>query len=82
MNLRDLVSRFPGKCPLFLCILRKGAEPVFIEAHEKYGVDPSLELEEAVNELLGEEGYHVSVVQALPERERRRWEKRTEPVVA
>jgi len=38
---------------------------------------PSLELEEAANELFGKETYYAKVDTSLPERQRR-WEKRVE----
>jgi hypothetical protein len=72
----QLVQAHAGKCPLFLCLKRAGGQIVFVEAHEKYGVAASMDLQRAVDEKFGEETYYAKVDTSLPERERRRWEKR------
>jgi DNA polymerase-3 subunit alpha len=74
---RDLIGAYPGKCPLFLCIREPGGEMVFIEAHERYRVSPSAAFQQAVDEKFGEETFYAKVDTALPEREKRRWEKKT-----
>jgi DNA polymerase III alpha subunit len=74
-EVRDLASAYPGKCPLFLCFVQPGGEVVFVEAHERYGVTPSLDLEQAANRIFGEETYYAKVDTALPERQRR-WERK------
>ncbi len=76
---RDLLAAHPGKCPVFLCLMRTGGEVVFIETNDRYAVSPSLSLQEAVDEKFGEETYYAKVDGALPERAARRWEKRGEP---
>jgi len=79
----DLVAKFPGKCPLFLSIRQPGGEIVFIETHDKYFVAPSRELQQAVDDLLGEETYYARVDSSLPERVKRAWEKKDrEPAMA
>ena len=55
---RDLIAAHPGKCPLFLCLMRPGGEVVFIETHERYASSPSLGLQQAVDERFGEETYY------------------------
>ncbi len=50
---------------------------VFIGAHERFGVTPSLELEQAADKLLGEDTYYAKVDTSLPERQRRAWEKKS-----
>jgi DNA polymerase-3 subunit alpha len=75
---RALTERFPGKCPLFLCLMRAGGELVFLETHERYFVSPSTQLQQAVDELFGEETYYPKVDSSLPERQPRRWERRGE----
>jgi DNA polymerase-3 subunit alpha len=75
---RALVSSFPGKCPLFLCLRQPTGELVFIEAHERCAVQPSRELQEAVDAAFGADSYYAKVDAALPERTPRRWEKRAE----
>jgi DNA polymerase III subunit alpha len=75
--IRDLISAHVGKCPVFLCFLQPGGGMVFIETHERFGVTPSLELEHAVNKMLGEKTYYAKVDTSLPEKARRSWEKKT-----
>jgi DNA polymerase-3 subunit alpha len=75
---RDLIAAHPGKCPVFLCLMRTGGEAVFIEAHNRYAVSPSLAFQQAVDERFGEETYYAKVDAALPDRAGRRWEKRGE----
>ena len=71
-----LVSAHTGKCPLFLSFRQPAGELVFVSTHEKYFVTPSLALEKAVNELLGEDTYYAKVDMSLPEKARRSWEKK------
>ena len=73
---RELAATHPGKCPLFLCLKWPGGEVMFVEAHEKYRVKPSLDLQMAVNERFGEETYYAKVDAALPQRAPRQWEKK------
>jgi DNA polymerase III subunit alpha len=73
---RELAMAYPGKCPLFLCLKWPGGEVVFIEAHEKYRLKPSLELQKAVDERFGEETYYAKVETTLPQRAPRQWEKK------
>jgi len=75
---RDLLAAHPGKCPVFLCMIRSGGEVVFIEAHNRYAVSPSLALQQAVDEKFGEETYYAKVDGTPPERAPRRWEKRNQ----
>jgi DNA polymerase-3 subunit alpha len=77
-SVRGLVAAHPGKCPLFLCFVRPTGEVVFLEAHETFSVTPSRQLQEAADQLFGEETYYVKVDTALPERANRRWERRAE----
>ncbi|MDB6028742.1 MAG: subunit alpha of polymerase [Verrucomicrobiales bacterium] len=76
-NIRDLTSGFPGRCPLFLCIKRAGGEIIFIESHEKYFVAPTHQLQQAIDQQFGEETYYARVDSTLPEREKRRWETKS-----
>jgi DNA polymerase III subunit alpha len=79
----DLVGKFPGKCPLFLCIRQPGGEIVFIETHDKYFVAPSRELQKATDDLLGDETYYARVDTSVPEKPKRAWErKQAEPAMA
>ncbi len=75
---RALVEAHRGKCPLFLCFRYPDAPPVFIETHERYGVLPSVALQQAADELLGEETYYAKVDTTPPERQRRAWERKSE----
>jgi DNA polymerase-3 subunit alpha len=74
-QVRELVGRFAGRCPLFLCFMRPAGQIVFVEAHERFRVAPSLELQRAVDELLGEETYYAKADTNPPERAPRRWER-------
>jgi len=74
----ELATAYPGKCPLFLCFMRPTGEMVFVETHERYSVMPSLELQQAANRLLGEDTYYAKVDTSLPEREKRRWERKSD----
>jgi DNA polymerase-3 subunit alpha len=76
-GVRELAAAHAGKCPLFLCFMRPTGEVVFIETHEKFFVAPSRELQQAADDLLGEETYYVKVDTSPPERAPRRWERRT-----
>jgi DNA polymerase-3 subunit alpha len=75
-QMMDLVSKFPGKCPLFLCIRHPSNALVYIETHEKYFVTPSREFQKAVDDLLGEETFYSKVDTTVPERQKRAWEKK------
>jgi len=75
---RDLIVAHPGKCPVFLCLMRVGGEVVFIQTHDRYCVSPSADFQQAVDQRFGEETYYAKVETALPDRAPRRWEKRGE----
>ncbi|MBI3414788.1 MAG: DNA polymerase III subunit alpha [Verrucomicrobia bacterium] len=75
---KDLVAAHPGKCPLFLCLIRPAGEIIFLETNERFYVTPSMPLEQAVNEMFGEDTYYAKVDASLPERAPRRWERKSE----
>jgi len=75
---RSLAEAHPGRAPLFLCLRRPGGELVFIETHEKYNVAPSQPLQQAVDDLFGEDTYYAKVDTSLPERQKRSWERKPE----
>jgi len=50
-RVHELTDAHPGKCPLFLCFMRPEGATVFVGAHERFAVMPSLELEQAANKL-------------------------------
>lgn len=77
-SLRELIAANSGKCPLFLCFVRPTGEAVFIETHERFFVAPSRKLQQAAEELLGDQAYYAKVDTALPERAARRWERKAE----
>jgi DNA polymerase-3 subunit alpha len=72
----ELTTAHPGKCPLFLCFMRPEGGSVFVAAHERYGVTPSVELEHAANRLFGDKTFYAVVDKTLPEKARRSWEKK------
>ncbi|HMJ90845.1 MAG TPA: DNA polymerase III subunit alpha [Candidatus Acidoferrum sp.] len=72
-----LVQQHPGKCPLFLRIRHpKDNALIYIEAHDKYFVSPSRDLQRAMDELLGEETFYAKVDTSVPEPKKRAWEKK------
>jgi DNA polymerase-3 subunit alpha len=77
-SVKGLITAHPGRCPLFLCFSKPTGEKIFIETHERYFVAPSRELQQAADELFGEETYFAKVDTTLPERAQRRWEKKPE----
>ena len=77
-SVRALVTAHPGNCPLFLCFARPTGELVYIEAHERFSIKPSRELQQAADDLLGAETYYAKVDTSLPERAPRRWERKPE----
>jgi len=81
-SVRHLVAAHPGKCPLFLCFVRPTGEIVFMETHEKFFVAPTTQLQQAADELFGEQTYYAKVDAALPERQQRKWERKPELVGA
>jgi DNA polymerase-3 subunit alpha len=81
-TIQELIAAHPGKCPLFLSFIRPSGEIVFIETHEKFFVAPSRELQEAADNLLGEDTYYAKADTSLPERQRRAWERKPELVSA
>jgi DNA polymerase-3 subunit alpha len=76
--LRGLVEAHPGKCPLFLCFRQPAGELVFMEAHERFSITPSLQFQQGIDEMFGEDTYYAKVDSSLPERTLRRWERKTE----
>lgn len=73
---RELAAAHRGQCPLYLCFAHPGGEHLFIEAHERYRVDPTRAFQAAVEALLGPGAYYAKIDTALPERAPRRWERR------
>jgi DNA polymerase-3 subunit alpha len=67
---RALSEAHPGKCPLFLCLKCPGGEVVFIQAHSNYSVQPSVALQQAVDEKFGQDTYYAKVDATLPARAR------------
>jgi DNA polymerase-3 subunit alpha len=77
-SVHDLVIANPGKCPLFFRFERTLGGFVYIEAHERYSISPTLALQKAVDEQFGTGTYAAVVDTSLPERTQRRWEKKSE----
>jgi DNA polymerase-3 subunit alpha len=73
---RALCEAHPGRVPVFLCLRRPEGEIVFIETHEKFYVTPSAALQQAVDDLFGEDTWYARVDTSLPERQRKPWERR------
>ena len=51
---------------------------MFIETNEKYSVTPGQPLQQAVDNLFGEDTYYAKVDHAVPERQKRPWERKAE----
>jgi DNA polymerase-3 subunit alpha len=77
-SVRELVAAHPGKCPLLLCFMRPGGEVIFMDTNERFGVTPSLKLQQEADTRFGEETYYAKVDTSLPERAPRRWERKAE----
>jgi DNA polymerase-3 subunit alpha len=75
-SVQELAVAHAGKCPLFLCFTQPTGEKIFIEAHERFSVAPSMALQQAADERFGDGTYYAKVDTSLPERAPRRWEKR------
>jgi DNA polymerase III subunit alpha len=73
---RELVAAHPGKCPLLLCFMRPAGETIFMDTNERFGVAPSLKLQQDVDARFGKETYYAKVDMTLPEKARRSWEKK------
>lgn len=73
---RSLFEAHRGRVPTFLCLRRPAGELVFIETHEMFGVTPTQGLQQAVDDLFGEDTYYAKVDTALPERQKRAWERK------
>jgi DNA polymerase-3 subunit alpha len=74
----ELVASHPGKCPLLLCFMRPEGGSIFVQAHDRFGVAPSLELEHEANRRFGEKTFYSVVDKTLPEKPRRSWEKKAD----
>jgi DNA polymerase-3 subunit alpha len=72
----ELVAAHPGKCPLLLCFMRPAGGTVFMDTNERFGVAPSLKLQQDVDARFGEDTYYAKVDTSLPERAKRSWEKK------
>jgi len=75
-SVRELVAAHPGKCPLLLCFMRPGGEIVFVDTSERFGVAPSLQLQQEADARFGEDTYYAKVDTSPPERAPRRWERK------
>ena len=72
----ELTNAHPGKCPLLLCFMRPAGETIFMDTNERYGVAPSLKLQQDIDARFGKETYYAKVDMTLPERAKRSWEKK------
>jgi len=77
-SVRELVAAHTGKCPLLLCFKRPGGEVIFMDTNERFGVTPSLKLQQEADTRFGEETYYAKVDTTLPERTPRRWERKSD----
>ena len=75
-RIAELVAAHPGKCPLFLCFMRAAGGAIFIEAHDKFFVTPSHQLQQDADARFGEDTYYAKVDTSLPEKAKRSWERK------
>jgi DNA polymerase-3 subunit alpha len=73
---RAIAEKYPGRCPLFLCLMYPDGRIAFIEAHDLFRVSPSRQFQEAMDEAFGEETYYAKVDMNPPERVQRQWAKK------
>jgi DNA polymerase-3 subunit alpha len=71
----ELVTAHRGPIPLWLCMLPPTGEVVFIETHDRYNVQPSIEFQREVDELFGDDTYYAKADHTLPERQKKPWER-------
>ncbi|MCX6905314.1 MAG: hypothetical protein NTW03_17910 [Verrucomicrobia bacterium] len=77
-SIHQVVANHRGGCPLYLCFIQPGGEAIFLETHEHFRVAPGPALQQAIDDLLGEDTYYAKIDNSMPERAPRRWEKKTE----
>jgi DNA polymerase-3 subunit alpha len=75
-DLHQLLSATPGRCPVWLVFIHPAGPKIFLEVHERISVDPGLELQRAVESILGEGSYHANVNMDLPNKKQKRWAKK------
>ncbi len=78
-KIHALTCKHSGQCPLYLCFMWPTGQNLFVEANERFFVLPSKQLQDEVDELLGENSYYVKVDTSLPEKPKRQWERRSDP---
>ena len=76
-EIRTLIEAHRGSVSLFLSIRMPTGPVAFLECNEHFSVLPSVELEEAVNAVLGPGAYYAKADTSLPERAPRKWERRS-----
>ena len=70
-NLRQLLAAHPGAQPVILSVTCESGEIAFIELEQSLGVRLSLELEQGIERLLGENSIHIKADRTAPERRKR-----------
>ena len=77
-KVRDIVSRHPGRVPLFLCFIMPAGELVFADTNEGFKVLPSDEMVKEIEAVLGKDTVYLKPDTSVPKQEngRERWQKR------
>jgi DNA polymerase-3 subunit alpha len=70
-SLRQLLTAYPGNQPVILSATTKSGEIAFIEVDQRLRVRLSVELEKAIDQLLGEKAIHIKANRTPPERRQR-----------
>lgn len=79
-QLHQLLQATPGRCPVWLVFRHPAGPKIFLETHERYSIDPGLDLQRSVESILGEDSYYASVDFDLPQkRQNRRFRKEKAP---
>jgi len=77
-QVQTLVGAHRGRCPLFLCFKTPEGKRVYLEANERFAVNPSRDLQTAADAQFGPGTYQPKVDASVPERAPRRWERQVE----
>lgn len=75
-NLRSLAEANPGRIPLFLALRFGAGEVAYIEANERYSINPGPAFETAVESVFGTGTLQLIIDRTLPERAPRKWERK------
>ena len=70
-GVRELAEAHPGTIPLLLCLRQPDGASVFVEANDRFNVNPGRDFQSAANEQFGANTYYAKVDMEMPEPQRR-----------